>query len=222
MLKLKANQREELSRSFSWAAFATSGFLFVTYQVVTAGWLITIDDKIATFDRYLFPDWVYFILRRIDDLGLRGLSAVAILLLSAYLWRRFNTYRPILLSVVALLALNGVVGVFKLAIGRTKPRLNMDILNFGGMSFPSGHISNALVTWGLFAYIIFRYTHRAPFEGLKLYWLVAVITIAVGAVSLIRNTHWFTDLLGGMFLGGAILVLVVAVDRFIPSTRQPS
>jgi hypothetical protein len=25
-----------------------------------------------------------------------------------------------------------------------------------------------------------------------------------------------------MFLGGAILVLVVAVDRFIPSTRQPS
>jgi hypothetical protein len=25
-----------------------------------------------------------------------------------------------------------------------------------------------------------------------------------------------------MFLGGAILVLVVAIDRFIPSTRQPS
>jgi len=162
MLKLKAHQREELSRSFSWVAFATSGFLFITYQVVTAGWLITIDDKIATFDRYLFPDWVYFILRRIDDLGLRGISAVAILLLSAYLWRRFNTYRPILLSVVALLALNGVVGVFKLAIGRTKPRLNMDILNFGGMSFPSGHISNAVLIWGLFAYLIYRYLWSEP------------------------------------------------------------
>jgi hypothetical protein len=28
--------------------------------------------------------------------------------------------------------------------------------------------------------------------------------------------------LGGMFIGGAILVLVVAIDRFIPSKRQPS
>ena len=70
--------------------------------------------------------------------------------------------------------------------------------------------------------LIFRYTHRAPFEGLKLYWLVAVLTISVAFVSLLRNTHWFTDVIGGMFLGGAILVLVVAIDRFIPSTRQPS
>ena len=92
----------------------------------------------------------------------------------------------------------------------------------GGMAYPSGHISNALVTWGLLAYIIFRYTQRAPFEGLRLYWLEALITISVGLASLLRNTHWVSDLLGGLFLGGAILVLVVAVDRFIPSKRQPS
>ena len=92
----------------------------------------------------------------------------------------------------------------------------------GGISYPSGHIANALVTWGLFAYIIFRYTHRAPFEGLRLYWLVALVTIAVATVSLVRNTHWLTDLIGGMFLGGAILVFVVAIDRFIPSEKQPS
>jgi membrane-associated phospholipid phosphatase len=48
------------------------------------------------------------------------------------------------------------------------------------------------------------------------------MTVGVCIASLIRNTHWFTDLLGGMFLGGAILVLVVAIDRFIPSEKQPS
>ena len=220
MFKLQANQREELSRSFSWAAFATSGFLFVTYQVVTAGWLITIDDKIATFDRYLFPKWVYFILRRIDDLGLRGLSAI--LLLSAYLWRRFNTYRPLLLSVVALLALNGVVGAFKLAIGRTKPRLNMDILNFGGMSFPSGHISNAVFIWGLFAYLIYRYLWSEPKSAKYLITIVSSVTTAIMCVSLYRNTHWFSDLLGGIFLGGALLIGVTALDRIIPSRKDQS
>lgn len=91
-----------------------------------------------------------------------------------------------------------------------------------GMAYPSGHTANALVTWGLLAYIIFRYTHRDPFEGLRLYWVVGVMTVAVCFASLVRNTHWFTDLLGGMFLGGAILVLVVAIDRFIPSEKQPS
>lgn len=222
MLKLRANQREELSRSFSWAAFATSAYLYVTYQVVTAGWLISIDDKIATIHRHLFPKWVYFILRRIDDLGLRWISAVSILLLSLYLWRKFNTYRPLLLSLLALLALNGVVGVFKLFIGRTKPRLNMDILNSGGMSFPSGHISNVVLIWGLFAYLVYRYLWHAEKSAKYLITIVSSMAGAIFSVSLYRNTHWFSDLVGGIFLGGALLISVTALDRIVPSRKGHS
>lgn len=220
MLKLQSHQREELSRSFSWVAFALSGFLYITYQVVTAGWLISIDDKIALTHRYLFPKWVYFILRRIDDLGLRGLSAIAILILSAYLWRRFNTYRPILLSGLALLALNGVVGIFKLFIGRSKPRLNMDLLNSGGMSFPSGHISNVVLIWGLFAYLVYKYLWNQPKSARYLITIISSMATAIFCVSLYRNTHWFSDLLGGIFLGGALLSSVTAFDRIIPSRKD--
>ncbi len=220
MLHLQASQREELSRSFSWAAFATSAYLYVTFQVVTAGWLITIDDKIATADRYLFPDWVYFILRRIDDLGLRWISATSIILLSIYLWRRFNTYRPILLSILALLALNGTVGVFKLFIGRTKPRLNMDLLNYGGMSFPSGHISNVVLVWGLFSYLVYKYLWQQPNSARDLITIVTSLAMAIFCVSLYRNTHWFSDLIGGIFLGGALLISIVAVDRIVPSRSE--
>ena len=222
MLKLRANQREELSRSFSWAAFATSAYLYVTYQVVTAGWLISIDDKIATTHRHLFPKWVYFILRRIDDLGLRWISAVSILLLSLYLWRKFKTYRPLLLSLLALLALNGVVGVFKLFIGRTKPRLNMDILNSGGMSFPSGHISNVVLIWGLFAYLVYRYLWHEEKSAKYLITIVSSMAGAIFSVSLYRNTHWFSDLVGGIFLGGALLISVTALDRIVPSRKDHS
>jgi membrane-associated phospholipid phosphatase len=220
MLKLKKEQREELSRSFSWAAFATSAFLYVTYQVVTAGWLISIDDKIATAKRHLFDPSVYFILRRIDDLGLRWLSAVAILLLSAFLWRKFNTFRPLFLSLLALIALNGVVGVFKLFIGRSKPRLNMDLLNSGGMSFPSGHISNVVLIWGLFAYLVYRYLWNQANSAKYLISLVSAVASAIFCVSLYRNTHWFSDLVGGVFLGGALLVSVTALDRIIPSRKD--
>jgi membrane-associated phospholipid phosphatase len=219
MLKLHKSQREELSRSFSWAAFATSAYLYVTYQVVTAGWLITIDDKIATAHRHLFDPSVFFILRRIDDLGLRWLSAVAILLLSFFLWRKFKTFRPLFLSLVALLALNGVVGVFKLFIGRSKPRLNMDLLNSGGMSFPSGHISNAVLIWGLFAYLVHKYLWNKAKSAQFLISLVSSVTTAIFCVSLYRNTHWFSDLVGGIFLGGALFISVTALDRIIPSRK---
>jgi len=220
MIKLQKSQREELSRSFTWAAFATSAYLYVTYQVVTAGWLISIDDKIESADRHLFDPSVYFILRRIDDLGLRWLSAVAILLLSVFLWRKFNTFRPLFLSLLALIALNGVVGVFKLFIGRTKPRLNMDLLNSGGMSFPSGHISNVVLIWGLFAYLVYRYLWHEPKSAQQLITIISSLTTAIMCVSLYRNTHWFSDLIGGVFLGGALLISVTALDRIIPSQKS--
>jgi hypothetical protein len=47
-----------------------------------------------------------------------------------------------------------------------------------------------------------------------------VISLTVCIVSLIRQTHWFTDLLGGLFVGSALLVAVIAVDRYVPSKSQ--
>jgi membrane-associated phospholipid phosphatase len=90
------------------------------------------------------------------------------------------------------------------------------------MSYPSGHAANALISWGLLSYLVFRYTKRDPFQGIELGWLAGLITLAVCIVSLIRRTHWFSDLLGGVLLGGAILLALIAIDRFVPSKKQPS
>jgi membrane-associated phospholipid phosphatase len=119
--------------------------------------------------------------------------------------------------------LNLFVGASKLLFGRTKPHSGFDLFfTDSGLSYPSGHAANAILTWGIFAYLIFRYSHKGPFEGFRLTWLVSVITAAVCLVSLYRNTHWFSDLLGGLFIGAALLVGIIAVDRSIASERQPS
>lgn len=216
-------RRHEMKVALRWSAALAMGFVLVTLDVLNEGLLYKVDQYFADLQRPKFEGFANFLILRIDDLGLRWITAVILLITATLISRRFKSWRPLNLSVLSLIFLNVFVGAAKIGFGRCKAKEDFDVCMFtNGMAYPSGHISNALVTWGLFAYIIFRYTHRAPFEGLKLYWLVGVITIAVGTVSLLRNTHWFTDLLGGMFLGGAILVLVVAIDRFIPSTRQPS
>ena len=217
------HRRHEMNVALRWAAVLSCGFFLVTLDVINQGLLYRFDQYVADLKRPKLVGFSNFAILRIDDLGLRWFTATILLITATLVSRRFKSWRPLNLSLISLLFLNVFVGAAKIGFGRCKAREDFDVCMFtNGMAYPSGHISNALVTWGLFAYIIFRYTHRAPFEGFKLYWLVAVVTVAVGFASLLRNTHWFTDLLGGMFIGGAILVLVVAIDRFIPSKRQPS
>lgn len=216
-------RRHEMAVALRWSAGLFVAFVLVTLDVLFEGLLWRVDQFIAEIDRPKLSGFTEFLILRIDDLGLRWVTATILVIAAALIGRRFKSWRPLNLSILSLLFLNLFVGAAKIGFGRCKAREDFDICMFtGGMAYPSGHTANALVTWGLFAYIIFRYTHRDPFEGLRLYWLVGVITVAVCMASLIRNTHWFTDLIGGMFLGGAILVLVVAVDRFIPSDKQPS
>lgn len=216
-------RKKEMRSALNWSGSLFIGFVLVTLDVIYEGTLWRVDKFFAEVDRPNFTGLLNFLILRIDDLGLRWVTASILLIMALLVSRRFNSWRPLNLSILSLIFLNIFVGAAKIGFGRCKAREDFDVCMFsGGMAYPSGHVANALVTWGLFAYIIFRYTHREPFEGLRLYWLVAMITIAVSIVSLLRNTHWLTDLIGGMFLGGSILILVVAIDRFIPSKRQPS
>jgi len=215
-------RRIEMLHALRVSALLFLGFLFITQQVLTRGWLYELDHYILHLKNPQFKGLAGHIIIALDDLGLRWLTATVLLICAAVISWRFKSFRPLNLSFLALISLNLVVGATKIIIGRTKPRLYIDVLHADGMSYPSGHASNALISWGLLAYLIYRYTNRAPFKGVKLYPLVGLITATVVVVSLIRNTHWFSDLLGGVFVGGALLIAIIAVDRFVPSRKQPS
>ena len=222
MSVLLEHRRAQTVRAFRWSAILFLGFLLVTHQVIIDGPLIKIDRWMHDLDRPEFDGIDGFIIRRLDDLGLRGVTATALLLAACYIARRFKTWRPLNLAILSLICLNLVVGFFKFWLGRTKPKIGIDLLHFGGMSYPSGHASNALLTWGVLAYLIYRYAHVDRYQGRLASAGVATISLTVCIVSLIRDTHWFSDLLGGLFIGGALLVLVIAVDRYWPSNSQLS
>ena len=209
-------------RAVKWSSLFFAGFIVVTQQVITNGPLIALDAKIANADRTDFPSWIDFILMRIDDLGLRGLTGAALMIAAIYIARRFKTWRPLNLAILSLIALNLTVGLAKLLIGRTKPQLNVDLIYAGGLSYPSGHASNAILSWGVLAYLIYRYAHVDRYRGRLASTGVALVSLSVCVVSLFRNTHWLSDLVGGLFIGAALLVMVIAVDRFVPSNSQLS
>jgi membrane-associated phospholipid phosphatase len=197
-------------------------FLFITAQVLRNGPLITWDEKINKTPRPRFDGFSGFLLRRIDDLGLRWLTATILLLAAAYIAYKFKTWRPLNLALLSLIALNLIVGTFKILLGRTKPRLGVDLIHAGGMSYPSGHASNAVLSWGILAYLLYRYAKVDRYQGRLASAGVVLLSLTICIVSLIRHTHWFTDLLAGLFIGTSILIAVIAVDRFVPSKSQLS
>jgi membrane-associated phospholipid phosphatase len=209
-----------MDRALRWSLLLFFGFLVVTQQVLTNGPLVSYDKEINSQPKPQFEGLAGFILRRLDDLGLRGLTAAVLLIAASFIAYKFKTWRPLNLAMVSLLSLNLVVGTFKLFLGRTKPRDGFDLLHAGGMSYPSGHASNAVLSWGILAYLIYRYAKVDRYQGRLASAGVALISLTVCTVSLIRHTHWFSDLLGGLFIGSALLVAVIAIDRYVPSKSQ--
>jgi membrane-associated phospholipid phosphatase len=213
-------RRKQMDRALRWSLLLFTGFLLVTQQVLTFGPLVEYDKKINSDPKPQFEGFAGFLLRRLDDLGLRGLTATVLIIAASFIAYKFKTWRPLNLAFLSLILLNLVVGTFKLFLGRTKPRDGFDLLHAGGMSYPSGHASNAVLSWGILAYLIYRYAKVDRYQGRLASAGVVAISLTVCIVSLIRHTHWFTDLLGGLFVGSALLVAVIAVDRYVPSKSQ--
>ena len=214
------HRKEQMRRALRWSGIFFVGYLIVTWQVVNDGMLIRIDRHFNNLHHPRFHGAANFIIQRLDDLGLRSVSGISLLIVALYISTRFRTWRPINLGLLSFISLNAVVGIFKYAFGRTKPRLGLDILHAGGMSYPSGHASNAIFIWGVIAYLIYRYAHVDRFRGRLASAGVGVMSLTVCTVSMIRNTHWFSDLFGGLLLGASLLVLIIAIDRFFPSDSQ--
>ena len=220
MMEQAQIRRRQMDRALRWAILLFSGFLLVTQQVFTYGPLVEYDKRINSQPKPQFEGLAGFILRRLDDLGLRWLTATVLLIAATFIAYKFKTWRPLNLALLSLLSLNLVVGTFKIFLGRTKPRDGFDLLHVGGMSYPSGHASNAVLSWGILAYLIYRYAKVDRYQGRLASAGVALISLTVCTVSLIRHTHWFSDLLGGIFVGSALLVTVIAIDRYVPSKSQ--
>ena len=217
-------RRKQKNSAFKLAVLFVAIYGVITQQVLANTWIRRLDEWIYNRDFLLVtPGKTPTLVMLVDDMGLRSVTAIVLLVTAILISRRFKSWRPINLSILSLVLLNLTVGASKLLFGRTKPHSGFDLVfTDSGLSYPSGHAANAILTWGIIAYLIFRYSHKEPFEGMRLTWFVSIITTGVCLASLYRNTHWFSDLLGGLFIGSALLVLIIAIDRSIKSDRQPS
>ncbi len=187
-------------------------YALVTIGVVFKSPLLDMDEWFYGLHLHVdHPAYNRFVLDYVM-LGQRG--PATLVFLPYFIWVAWHTRssRPLVMLGTALLLLNVSVGVVKLLTGRLGPqqtRLVHEIL-VGGDIYPSGHVANTVVLYGLVAWITLR--HRR--------WVIAggvfvIVTVSLGTVYL--NTHWFTDVIGG-WLAGALVLL--ALPSVLPTTQR--
>lgn len=158
--------------------------------------------------------WIY------DKMGQRSVLVPILLVVAGVFARRHRTWRPVVLAMVSFLVLNVVVGAMKVVIGRAETETgSVDVLA-GGIIFPSGHSSNMVLTGGLIIYLFWRYGQDPPLRRLTV--LIAFLTTLTILTSLYLGTHWFSDLVGGVLVGGLLLQLVILFDRATARIRHES
>jgi membrane-associated phospholipid phosphatase len=149
--------------------------------------------------------WLY------DKFGQRSVLLPILLVVAGVLARQHRTWRPLVLAFTSFAILNLVVGAMKVLIGRTQTETgNPSVLNHG-IIFPSGHSSNMVLTGGVLVYLLLRYAEHPPIRTVIVVW--TFLTSLTIATSLYLATHWISDLLGGVLVGGLLLQAVIAFDR---------
>ncbi|GAA4012564.1 phosphatase PAP2 family protein [Streptomyces marokkonensis] len=187
-------------------------YVAIVWAVLITSWLVRLDWQVMFFRPYQQWPELHAFVDYYVVLGQRGPTAVMV---AAWLgWRswRQHTLRPLLALGVSLLLLNVTVGAAKYGMGRLGPHYATTIganeMWLGGDIFPSGHTANAVVTWGILAYLASTPRARRWLSALS-----AVTSLGVGLSTVYIGTHWLSDVLLGWVAG---LLILLALPWFEP------
>ena len=159
----------------------------------------------------------YPLIWAVTQLGGRGTILAVLAVLVGYLgWRR-RTWRPLFLVLLALAVLTVGVYALKHGVGRTAPRFpGQFFFHADGASFPSGHVANAVLMWGVARWLAVEYALPARAQW-TFWWLSVAAPVATGLAMVSLNFHWITDAVVGAAVGIVLLGVVHALDAVVLS-----
>ncbi|MEJ3743041.1 phosphatase PAP2 family protein [Actinomycetes bacterium KLBMP 9797] len=188
-----------------------AGFAALT-AALAAGWFLGFDSAVSDWVRSHQPDPVYWLARGLNFLGNGGPLTLLCLGIAILLGIRRRSIWPVAPVVAAFLATGFAIMPLKLWTDRAAPRAEVadrvELFNtvppdIPTMSYPSGHMVNVLVWYGVLALLLAPWLGRTARR-----WLRIAPPVIVFCTTVYLDFHWVTDSVAGLLLG-------VLLDRLL-------
>lgn len=190
----------------------------VTADLLSRGVLERLDlevsEVVSAWDLRDSP--AYWPVWAVTQIGGRGTILIVLTALVGWLCVRRRTVAPLLRVLTALALLTVVVYAFKFGTGRTAPAYPGSFFHRDGASYPSGHVANAVLMWGVARWLVVEY-RMGPRVQRSLWWLAVVGPVATGIAMVSLDFHWVTDAVVGAAVGVLLLGVVHALDALVVS-----
>lgn len=119
----------------------------------------------------------------------------------------------LILAAIGLLLTN----VVKHIVDRPRPAV-APLVAAGGSSFPSGHTTAGAILFASLAVTLSLYVRR---RHRVLVWVGAAVgAVSVGASRVILGVHWTTDVIGGLLLGSAWVLVAWKASAHATASRS--
>jgi membrane-associated phospholipid phosphatase len=179
---------------------------------LAAGHLLALDVSVRDWvDGHTALASVSGVLNRLGQGGF--FTSVCALLAIYWTWRR-HSVRPLLPVAMAFALTYVVLTLLKDASDRAAPHADHDVppvvhpeqFGSGGVSYPSGHLANAFVWYGVLALLL------APWLAPRWRWLLRIAPPVILAFTTVYlGYHWLTDTAAGLLLGFVLWRLIARV-----------
>ena len=189
-------------------------FIFILIQILISNseykaFLINLDLLINSFMPKIENNFLTTLSKIIAIIFDTITLIIISIIISVYLWAKDNK-RESLFFVIMMLLTSLVIFILKNLMQRARP-LNSLVFETG-FAFPSGHTTASLVFFGVLTHLILVKNKSEFFKFLILgisIFIVAIISFS----RLYLNSHWMTDVLGGLALGFFILTIFIIMYK---------
>ena len=103
--------------------------------------------------------------------------------------------------------------IFKNIIRRDRPNV-LRLITQGGYSYPSGHSMITMCCYGYLFYYVYKYV-KNKYLRVFLLIILSILIISIPISRIYVGVHYFSDIIGGILLGGCILFIVIKYGKIL-------
>lgn len=142
--------------------------------------------------------------------------AVSIAIISLLIFKKF---KQAILYFISLFFADFAYSSIKMLIQRPRPPFEIRLIEAGNYSFPSGHSTMSMVTYGFLIYFVQKYV-KNKFLRILLTSLLSILILLIGFSRIWVGVHFPTDVIGGFSLGICIICIFAILNEIkLPFTK---